>query len=805
MKYLKKAALLLSVILILACVLGGTYSYITTGTPSIINTFLSGLEPTGDLVIHKSLTHPFGEGYQPPADLSFSFEADLGMENAGQTFGIYTADENGKIIFSLSDGVNRTIPDLPSGTQVTVTETGLTTGFAPQEPQTITIQRGENQILFVNAYSPAPVPEVNLTVTGTKLLEGRDWQPWDSFTFELEYKLAGQENWTPVGSTTVKYSVDEEGNLMEGFDTFDFTQLIQSVSYDTWGTYCFRISETEGSIGGVSYDPAVAYFDVLVGDREMDGYLEIQKVTCADDTENVAPGYDDENALFTVDVTFQNAYAPAGTSYVDILIQKFMDSTSLEYPSPAGYTFRLLDEEGNLLTETPQTGEAGETMIRLTYGIEEIGNVYHYKLAETNGGEVIHHIAYDSREYDLWIAAVDNLDGTVGAYIFDHTPLEGETFGNEFTCCFTNIYDPEDTSITFTGTKYLTGRNMQEGEFWFDLYDTGSSFRITDDMLPAQTVSIDENGNFTFTIEYSQIGTYRYVVKENMTAKLGGITYDDKAYNVLVRVWDDEGCLTAEVSVTDEDNENANIVFQNSYSAAPASVTLSGTKTLKNMDLKKDMFGFQLFKADSGFNAYGAAIDAVTNGEDGTFAFEELKFDETGEYYYVIAEDASQPLECVDYDESTYGVKITVADDLKGQLVAQVTFCKDGALAEAVIFENVYTPPVNPTEPSETTTPTETTAPTETTEPAETTAPTEPVETGEPAGTTAPSQTTEPTGTTVPGEPAGTTAPSEANQTSQQTTPKTGDDSQVGLYVILLVISALGLAVLLVLRKRKDS
>lgn len=850
----KALALLLSLSLILAAVLGGTFAQIITKTPSFINTFLSGFDPTGDLVIRKEVTHPFGDSYAIPAGLSFDFTVSLGESYAGKTVetsqGEMTADENGSITVSAApDGAVR-IKDLLDGSSVTVTEAAAN-GFTPEDgvEKSVTIRCGDNDITYTNAYAPGPVKPVNLAVSGTKLLEGRDWQEGDSFTFLLEYKLAGgSAEWKQLGTASVIYELVEITDPETGtitmqpkpdFDKFSFTELVQSLTYDTAGEYSFRVSEVDGSIGGIIYDKVVSYFDVLVGDADMNGSLEVQNVQ---GFQNAAAFYDASTGNYQVDVTVNNKYAPAGTATAVIHIDKCVMSHSGEDKSAAGYTFELYDEGGNLVATSAETSAAGETSIELTYNAKDAGTTFHYTLKETHSGETHNGMIYADTVYPISVSIVDNLDGTVSACVYNSddyqtelievepeeteheqtepvqtepvqtepvqtepvqtepaqtqpqeteavettpaatselvaetvtepvplssgpaimetteeslagsdsseapentdTPAEGngepgdppettpavntetdppvvtasqpetkevtvipEGAGSSYTVSFVNVYDPADTAVSFGGTKNLTGRSLNPGEFRFHLYATGDSFTISEGMEPVQTVSNDAEGSFGFAaISYSKLGSYRYVVKEDASGKLGGVTYDGSVFHVIVTVTDENGVLKATTAITDELGAAANIKFENSYQAGPTSVTFTGTKKLTGADLTADMFRFHLYKADESYAAQGAALAGASNDASGSFAFESITCSEPGTFYYVVTEDDSAELKGMTYDDTAYGIKVNVWDDGSGVLKAAFTITVvGGSEVDAIAFENSYTKPVDPPKPTET-------------------------------------------------------------------------------------------------------
>ena len=953
----KALALLLSLSLILTAVFGGTFAQIITRTPSFINTFLSGLDPTGDLVIRKEVTHPFGSGYTLPEGLSFDFTVSLGADYAGKTVetsqGDKIADEKGNITVSAAPGSAVRIKDLMDGTPVTVTESP-NGAFTPEggAEQSITIQSGDNTITYTNIYAPGPVDPVDVTVTGTKLLEGRDWQEGDSFTFQLEYKLAGNDTWQNAGTASVSY---DPANA--DFNKFSFTELVQGITYSSAGEYSFRVSEVEGTVGGITYDKVVSYFDVTVGDADMNGSLEIQNVT---GYQNAVASYDASTGNYHVDVTVNNKYAPAGTATATIVIDKRVMSMSGEEKSAAGYTFELYDESGNLVATSGETSSAGETSIELTYDTKDAETTFHYTLKETHGGETHNGMIYADTVYPISVSIVDNLDGTISAYVYSSNeyqtelievepeetepeetepeetepeetepeetepeqtepeqtepeqtepeqtepeqtepeqtepvqtepvqtepvqtepaqtepvqaqpqeteaaettpattselvveivtepvplssgldateateetqarslasappentdaPTEGnedptdppattpsvtnetdtpvvtstqpetkevavipEGAGSSYTVSFVNVYDPTDTAASFGGTKELTGRDLNEGEFTFALYATGDGFTITDGMEPKQTVSNDAEGNFNFaSISYSMVGTYRYVVKEDASSNLGGVTYDESVFHVIVTVTDENGVLKATTTITDELGAAVDIKFQNSYKAAATSVTFTGTKILTGADLTADMFQFHLYKADANYNAQGAALAGASNDDSGSFTFESITCSVPGTFYYVVTEDDSAGVKGMTYDDTEYGIRVNVWDDGSGMLKASYAISVvGGSEVNAILFENSYTKPVDPPKPTDPTDPSDPSDPTDPSDPSDPTDPTDPPE------------TTDPTKPSTPVDPD---------------VPPTGDEKPVGLYIALVAISIVAIILLLVTGKK---
>ena len=509
-RFLRCAVLLLSLALVGTVLTEPTFAYIVTRTSTLINTFISGFAPEGDIMIRKTVEHPFGDSYIIPENIGFGFRVELGEEYAGKTInttqGSQTADSNGNIIVTVKPGESVGIREITAGTAVTVTELAQSPGFAVSggnASQTVTVAaRQDTTVRFVNTYTPAPVPNVNLEVTGVKNLEGRPWQEGDTFTFRLEHRYLGEENsqWTELGTASVTYDP-----TAEDFNCFDLTELVQSVDYNQIGTYSFRVSEIEGVIGGITYDELISYFDVQVSDVNMDGYLEFSHVTA---TAGAEAFWDDAQTTYCVKMTFSNHYAPTGSAAVSIPIRKTVEDLSGQSHTADGFTFELYASEGQLLQTSQPTSASGDTGLRLVYDAAQAGQTFTYIVKETGAGTVEGAMIYDATEYTIHVTVTDNLDGTVSAEA-DVQKL-----------CFVNIYDPQDTAVFFGGTKTLEGRDLREGEFSFQLYPADSGFEMSQDAQPAFTAANSADGSFSFgPLIYDQVGTYYYVVREDASAE----------------------------------------------------------------------------------------------------------------------------------------------------------------------------------------------------------------------------------------------------------------------------------------------
>lgn len=244
---------------------------------------------------------------------------------------------------------------------------------------------------------------------------------------------------------------------------------------------------------------------------------------------------------------------------------------------------------------------------------------------------------------------------------------------------FTNAYSvtPVDSSVTsqITVSKSLVGRELVEGEFFFEL--------VEDDQVVAQGTN-DAVGNVIMNaITYTTAGEHDYVLREvGAGTTHNGVTFDGKSIAIHTRVIDNgEGSLVVKHALATDD---ANAAFVNTYAHSTTSVVLGATKVLSGKALADGQFTFVLTAEDG--TVYQAKNDAA-----GSVAFPALTFAEPGTYVYTISEVNDKQAN-VTYDTATCTVVVNVVDDGQGNLVATVAY-DDGA---APTFKNSYTEPPAP-------------------------------------------------------------------------------------------------------------
>lgn len=440
------------------------------------------------------------------------------------------------------------------------------------------------------------------------------------------------------------------------------------LTFDHAGTFTYTVREVQPTgdapgVPGVTYTGKTYTLTYVVKDNN-DGKLAVESSTAK-------PSKGTENGVTPNTMTFANSYQPGATSYQisGIKVLENTDSATMRTPADGEFTFALIDAATG--QEIDRTTNAGIAFTFKAISYTATGS-HTYQVKEVAGQDGT--ITYSDAVLDVTVSVTDDGSGQL-------TATANKTAAD---LTFTNIYTPTATTATITGTKALTGRDLAEGEFSFDLKDADGNV--------VQTVQNGADGTFGFApLQLDKVGTYVYTVSERAGATANGVTYDTTVFTATVTVTEnaETHALEAQVAYSKGGKAADAVAFSNSYAPAATEVKLGASKVLSGEDLKEGQFSFQLKDAD------GKVLQTAKNAADGTVGFEAISYDKPGTYAYSISEvDDGQ--KNVTYDAAEHRVTVTVTDDGAGHLVATVTY--DGAVAP--VFKNTYTPPTTPpTEP----------------------------------------------------------------------------------------------------------
>ena len=490
------------------------------------------------------------------------------------------------------------------------------------------------KIIFSLATKPTTV-DTKTDFGLTKVLEGRKWADTDAFEFELS---ATSDNNAPMpdpATVTVTNADLDKGKAAINFGM---------ITYAEPGEYTYEVREVKGDAGGITYSKNVATFKVTVtvnakgelkadvekisGETEFKNTYSVKPVEDQITATKVLTGRDLKEGEFSFELVEGDKVVAKGTNAADGTIA--MDK--ITYDKPGTHTYTLREKLPN---------EAGLS----------------------NG------ITYDKTNYTIKTSVIDNGDGTLKV---THT-LEGPE-----TARFENKYNtaPNKSSVTdqITATKSLTGRDLKDGEFSFELVEGN-------DVVARGTNAAD--GTITMNkITYTEAGAHTYTLREVKGDADNGITYSTAEYTIVTTVTDDgNGKLAVEHKL--QGDEPA--AFENAYNVTPvsSSVTdqITATKVLTGRDLKDGEFSFELVEGND-------VVVTGKNDADGKIVMDKITYDKPGEHTYILREVKGAEGNGITYDDKTYTVVTTITDNGKGKLEAKHEL-KDATTAE---FKNSYKP-----------------------------------------------------------------------------------------------------------------
>ncbi|ALD72955.1 cell surface protein [Streptococcus gordonii] len=341
--------------------------------------------------------------------------------------------------------------------------------------------------VFTNTYAAKPGKTV---IEAKKVLNGKALEA-DKYEFELK------ENDKVVA--TAKNTADGSISFPE-------------IEYTKAGTYTYTMSEKAGNEAGVTYDKTSHKVTVDVADNGQ-GQL-VATITS-------------EQPVFT------NTYtkpAPAADT-ITIEATKTLVGKELE----AGkYEFEL--KEGDKVIGTATNAADGKVVFpSITY--TEAGT-HTYTVAEKAGNE--ENVTYDTTVHTVTVEVADNGQGKLVSTITGNKPA----FVNKYTAPTPpptpNPQQPTPATATIQANKVLTGKELKDGQFEFELTYQGN---VVD------TAKNKADGSVTFKSQsFTSPGKYEYTITEK-AGNEAGVTYDKAVHKVTVEVaYDTNGKLVATVT-----------------------------------------------------------------------------------------------------------------------------------------------------------------------------------------------------------------------------------------------------------------
>lgn len=654
----------------------GKISYKYDMTPATVDTkakfgltkVLEGRDWTKEDTFEFGLTPvdgaPMPESATAPVTVSVTKDDLVDKGKAAINFGTITYTEPGTYVYKVSEKNAGTTVDgiaySKNVAKITVTVTPNKKGVLSADVKVAWNEADETE--FKNVYTAEPVESsVTDKIDVTKSLTGRNLAAGE-FSFELR-EIKGEDS----------ELIETVANAADGKVT------LSPIKYTEIGQHTYTLCEVKGNAGGIAYDDTVYTIVTTIADNGKGQLVATHELKDAKDAKDVKS------------IEFKNVYTTNAAE------ASLAGKKSLQVPdglTPADitgkFTFIVIGEEGAPMPASTSVHNDADGKVdfgKITFTLDDLNKAlgekpekreHTFTYTVTESGEVAGVTNDDKLSREVSFTVTDNGKGKLD--------VSRKPDGNAaFT--FTNTYSvkPVETSVTdqITATKVLTGRELKDGEFSFELVEgdkvVAKGTNTADGKITMDAVKYDKPGKHTYTLREVNGGT---------TSK--GITYSDAKFTIETTITDNgDGTLKAE-HVLKGDATAA--TFKNTYSVTPleTEVDFDLSKAIDGRDwTDTDEFSFTISPAE-GTDAPLPDPATVTvskkNADDNGIAaikFGKIRYTAAGTYKYEIRENAGNAAGMT-YDGHVATAEVTVTDNGKGVLTANVTKKESGR------FTNTY-------------------------------------------------------------------------------------------------------------------
>ncbi|MDU2419724.1 MAG: FctA domain-containing protein [Streptococcus parasanguinis] len=670
-----------------------------------------------------------------------------GGELKGDDFEFVAKDSNDKVVGTAKNKKDGsitfdTITVDKSGTfTYTITETKGTDKTIIYSEQTITAT-----VVVVEKDNALVVEQISFSdgQTDTDTFTNKKEAPkTESVTATLQVKKLLKEGETTLPLTDDQFEfVLKEGNttLETAKNKADGTVTFKELSYTAEGTHTYTITENKGTDASINYSTQTITATVDV--KKANDKLVATVTYSGGDTEQGDTFTNTKTPPTPVPPTVKPTTAQFKAKKVLAI-----NGTSDRTLKANEYTFLLKDQAGTLI-DTKTNAENGDILFN-PVSFNEAGT-FTYTIAEQKPATPESAITYDETVHTVTVTVTKDATGQLNADV----QYDGKKDAPTFTNTYTPPTPPTPSEKQITTSKILEGRDLQGGEFSFNLLDENGTVLQTKQNAADGTVTFD-------AIAYTEamIGTHKYTIKEVVPADQANIQYDEGQVYVTVTVTKDEASNAIQAVVSYGEKKT---FINKVIPPTPPTIDIPELKlyTLKvrKVDEKGDFLAgavFGLFEADGVTpvaNPYGQGQAQAISGQDGLASFVGFEAKD-----YVIKE-LSAPS---GYQLSNEVIKVSVSD-----YVAATNLVVD----KGNVVNKLLPPP-----PS----------------------------TDKPKASTPPPSTDKPKASTPPSSNKDKPKPSGKPKESKRSLPSTGTEDHLGLLVTGLTFVATAIASM-TLKKKED-
>ena len=625
------------------------------------DTFEFGLTPVDGAPMPESAT--------APVTVSVTKDDLIDKGKAAINFGTIEYAEPGTYVYKVSEKNAGTTVDgiaySKNVAEITVTVTPNKKGELSADVKVTWSEAGENE--FKNVYTAEPVESsVTDKIDVTKSLTGRDLAAGE-FSFEL-LEVVDKED-KPVETVT---------NDADGKVTFS------AIEYKEVGQHTYKLREVPGDAGnGITYDDTTYIIVTTISDKGKGQLVATHELKDAKDVKSIE---------------FKNAYNATAAEASLVGKKNLQVPNGLTPADIAGkFTFIVTGEEGAPMPASTSVHNDADGKVdfgKITFTLDDLNKAlgdkpekreHTFTYTVTESGEVagVTNDAKPSRTVSFTVT-----DDGKGKLSVTRNP-DGDA---AFT--FTNAYNvtPIEKSVTdqIVATKRLTGRDLKDGEFSFELVEGEGK-----DAKVVATGTNDADGKIAMgKITYDKPGKHAYTLREvNGGTTSKGITYSNAKFTIETIITDNgDGTLSAKHELKDAKTAE----FTNTYSVAPTDADLDFglSKAIDGREWTDgDEFSFTITAPDGTPLPNPATVTVSKHdAKDGIAAikFGKIHYTAAGTYKYEIRENAGSTVGMT-YDAHVATAEVTVTENGEGKLTANVAKKENGRFTNTYRTELNYT------------------------------------------------------------------------------------------------------------------
>ncbi|MEZ7614576.1 Spy0128 family protein [Streptococcus sp. 27098_8_12] len=619
----------------------GTHTYTITenkGTDASVNYSTQSIKATVDVKkdndkLVATVTYSGGDGEQKNTitntqnkpkvsnakvtlKLKKAFE---GGELKGDDFEFVAKDANDKVVGTAKNKEDGSITfdtiavDHAGTFNYTITETKGSDKTITYSDKTITAA-----VVVVEKDNALVVEQINYSDGQTNtdtFINKKEAPKTESTKATLKVKKLFKEGETTLPMTDNQFEfVLKEGNttLETAKNKANGTVTFKELSYTAEGTHTYTITENKGTDPSINYSTQTITATVAV--KKVNDKLVATVTYSGGDTE--------KGNAFTNTKTPPTPPTPVPPTVKPTTAQfkakkvLAINGTSDRTLKANEFTFLLKDQAGTVL-DTKTNGENGDILFN-PVSFNEAGT-FTYTIAEQKPATLESAITYDETVHTVTVTVTKDATGQLNA--------EVQYDGKMDTLTFTNTYTPPTpptpSEKQITTSKILEGRDLQGGEFSFNLLDENGTV--------LQTKQNTADGSVTFdAIAYTEamIGTHKYTIKEVVPADKANIQYDEGQVDVTVTVTKDEASNAIQAVVSYGEKKT---FINKVIPPTPPTIDIPELKLytlrVRKVDEKGDYLAgavFGLFEADGVTpvaNPYGQGQAQAISGQDGLASF----------------------------------------------------------------------------------------------------------------------------------------------------------------------------------------